>query len=212
MYKVTCIPVGQESPRRRRVRKGRRVGKASEAESESEHVRKEEETEAETEESGEVVQRLRILERKANVSETILRTVARKSLGVGATRLMENFAVALSAPLPEPSTLGQARFRLESQVAVLRSLELDAWMEFKEHARRLEGTEEEEEEAEESEEGSEGGSEESEDGEYQPSEESGEELGPEVEEEPEMALELDTPPPPEPVLESGSEDWDLTLR
>ena len=35
---------------------------------------------------------------------------------------------------------------------------------------------------------------------------------PEVEEEPEMALELDTPPPPEPVLESGSEDWDLTLR
>ena len=161
---------------------------------------------------GEVVQRLRVLERKANVSEAILRTVARKSLGVGATRLLESFAVTLAAPLPEPSTLGQARFRLETQVAVLRSLELDAWVEFKEHARRLEGTEGEEEEAEESEEESEEGSEESEDGEYQPSEGSGVELGPEVEEEPEMAMELDTPPPPEPVLESGSEDWDLTLR
>jgi len=209
---VTCIPVGQESPRRRRIRKGRKAGKVSEAEPESEHGEKGEETEAEVEEAGEVVQRLRVLERKANVSEALLRTVARKSLGVGATRLLENFAVALSAPLPEPSTLGQPRFRLESQVAVLRSLELDAWMEFKGHAQRLEGTEGEEEEAEESEEGSEEGSEESEDGEYQPSEGSGVELGPEVEEEPEMAMELDTPPPPEPVLESGSEDWDLTLR
>jgi len=175
----------------------------SEAEPQLEHGEKGEETEAEAEEEGEVVQRLRVLERKANVSEAILRTVARKSLGVGATRLLESFAVALSAPLPEPSTLGQVRFQLETQMDVLRSLELDAWREFKEHAQRLEGTEGEEEEAEESEEGSEGGSEGSEDGEYQPSEESGEALGPEVEEEPEMAMELDTPPPPEPVLESS---------
>ena len=55
-----------------------------------------------------------------------------------------------------------------------------------------------------------------EDREYQPLEESEEEivLGPEVEveEEPEMKDGVDTPPPPEPVLESGSEDWDLTLR
>ena len=47
---------------------------------------------------------------------------------------------------------------------------------------------------------------------YELSEQSGEELGPKVEEEPEMEVELDTPPPPEPVLESGSEDWELTLR
>jgi len=212
MYKVTCVPVEQESPRRRRVRKGRKAGRVSETEPESEHGEKGEETEVEAEEGGEVVQRLRVLERKANVSEALLRTVARKALGVGATRLLENFAVALSAPLLEPSTLGQARFRLETQMDMLRSLELDAWREFKEHARRLEGTEGEEEEAEESEEESEGGSEESEDGEYQPSEESEEELGPEVEEEPKMAMELDTPPPPEPVLESRLEDWDLTLR
>ena len=82
---MTCIPVGQESPRRCRIRKGRKAGKVSEAKPESEHGGKEEETEveAEAEEGGEVVQRLRVLERKANVSEAILRTVARKSLGVG---------------------------------------------------------------------------------------------------------------------------------
>jgi len=96
---------------------------------------------------------------------------------------------------------------------VIHSLQLDAWREFRRSARALRGTEEEEEEAEESEEGSEEGSEGSEDSEYQPSGDSeGEELGPEVQGEPEMASELDTPPPPEPVLESGSDDWDLTLR
>ena len=191
-YKVTCVPVGQESPRRRRVHKGRKAGKVSEAGSESEHGGKGEETEAETEGTGEVVQRLRILEQKANVSEVIIQTMARKTLGVGATRVLEGFAVALSSPVPVPSTMVQAQCRLETQVGVLRSLESDAWREFREHVRRLEGTEGEEEEAEESEEGSEGGSEESEDSKYQPSEESGEELGPEVEEEPEMEMELDT--------------------
>jgi len=125
---------------------------------------------------------------------------------------VEGFAVAsLSVPTPVPTTMIQARGRLEAQVEVLRSLEADAWREFRDTAGRLGGMEEEEEEAEESEEGSEE-SEESEDGEYQPSEVSGEELGPEVDEEPEMEAELDTPPPPDPVLESGSEDWDLTLR
>ena len=137
----------------------------------------------EAEGAGEVIQRLRILEWKANVSEVILRTMARKTLGVGATGTLEGFAVALSSPVPAPSTMVQARFRLETQVGVLRSLELDTWREFREHTKRLEGTEEEEE-AEESEDGSEDGSE----------------------------VELDTPPPPEPVLESGSEDWDSTLR
>ena len=39
---------------------------------ESEHRRKGEETKVGAEEAGEVVQRLRILERKANVSEIIL--------------------------------------------------------------------------------------------------------------------------------------------
>jgi len=62
------------------------------------------------------------------------------------------------------------------------------------------------------EEGLEDGSEQLEDGEYQLSEESGEELGLEVEEELEMEVREDTPPPPEPVLDSRSEDWDLTLK
>ena len=90
--------------------------------------------------------------------------MARKTLGVGATRILEGFAVALSSPVPEPSTMVQAQFRLETQVGVLRSLESDTWREFREQARRLEGTEEEEEEAEESEIGSEDQSEVSEDG------------------------------------------------
>ena len=83
---------------------------------------------------GEVIQWLRILEQMANMSEAILQTVARKSLRVGATWLLERFAVALSSPLPEPLTLVQACFQLETQVDVLRSLELDAWGELREHA------------------------------------------------------------------------------
>ena len=64
----------------------------------------------------------------------------------------------------------------------------------------------------ESKDGLEDGSKESEDREYEESEESGEELGPDVEEELEMEVGEDMPPLPEPVLKSGSEDWDLTLR
>jgi len=94
---------------------------------------------------------------------------------------------------------------------VFHSLQLDAWREFCRSARRLRGTEEEEEESEESEGGSEE-EEEEEDGEYEPSEGSGEELGPKVEEEPEMEVGEDTLSPLEPVLDSRSEEWDLTLR
>ena len=99
-------------------------------------------------------------------------------------------------------------------MGVIHSLQMDAWREFCWSARKLKGTKEEEEEVEELEEGSEGGSEESEDEDYEPSEGSEEEvgLGPEVEEEPEMEVREDTPPPPESVLESGSEAWDLNLR
>jgi len=47
-----------------------------------------------------------------------------------------------------------------------------------------------------------------ENGEYQPSEK----LGPDVEEELEMSLVEDSVVGPSPILSSGLEDWDLTLR
>jgi len=185
------------------------MGGRGKAGSESEHGRKGEETEAEAEAAGEVVQRLRVLEQKANVSEVILRTMARKTLGVGATRALEGFAVALSSPVPAPSSMVQARFRLETQVGVLQSLELDAgktrgsWKgrKWKKKKRRSQRSDRRARQR-------------CQKTGYEPSEESGEELGLEVEEEPEPEPEvgLDTPPPPEPVLESGSEDWDSTLR
>jgi len=183
-------------------------------ESEAEGVRQGEEMDAKAERSGgqeEVIGRLQVLEQKVNVSEVLLRTLLREWFGQQASQTVEEFATHLSLPAPAASNLEEARDRLGSQMEVIQGLQLDAWREFRQSARKLRGTEDEEEEAEESEGESEGGSEGSEDGEFQPSEESEkEELGPEVEEE--METELDTPPPPEPVLESGSEDWDLTLR
>jgi len=115
------------------------------------------------------------------------------------------YAAHLSAPISRPSTLEEACRSLESQMGVIHNLQLDAWREFHRSARRLRGMEEEEAEAEaeESEEGLEDALGESEDGEYELSEESGEGLGPEVEEEPEMEVREDTLPPPEPVLDSG---------
>jgi len=97
---------------------------------------------------------------------------------------------------------------------VLQNIELEVLKEFRENATRLAGMEESEEEAEESEDGLEDELEESKDREYQLSEESEEVvgLGPEVEEELEMEERIETPPPPELVLDSGSEHWDLTLR
>jgi len=185
-------------------------------ESGAEGVRQGEEMEARAERSGEqeeVIGRLQILEQKVNVSEVLLRTLLRDRFGQRASQTVEEFATALSNPAPVASTLEEARNRLGSQMEVINGLQLDAWREFRRSARRLKGMEESEEEAEESEEGSERELDESEDGEYQPSEGSEkEELGPEVDEEVEMESEWDTPSPPEPVLESGSEDWDLTLR
>ena len=160
----------------------------------------------------EVIGRLQVLEKKVNVSEVLLRTLLRDRLGQRASQTVEEFATSLAIPAPNVSSLEEAREHFGLQMEVIHGLQLNAWREFRRNARRLRGTEEEEEEAEESEDGSEDGSEELEDGEYEPSEDSGEELGPDVEEEPEMEVGEDTPPPPEPVLDSGSEDWDLTLR
>jgi len=197
------------------VRKGRRTGGVSGAESEEEEEKKGTEGRAEmgkSEGQEEVIRRLKVLEQKVNVSEVLLRTLLRDRLGQRASQTVEEFATSLSIPAPNTSTLEEACDRLGSQMEVIHGLQLDAWREFRRNARRLRRTEEEEEEAEESADGSEHESEESEDGAYEPSDESGEELGPDVEEEPEMEVGEDTPPPPEPVLDSGSEDWDSTLK
>ena len=194
------------------MRKGRRAGVASEVESELEDGEKGKEKGAEvgnSEREEEVIGRLRVLEKKVNVSEVLLRTLLRDRLGQRASQTVEEFATSLAIPAPNVSSLEEAREHFGSQMEVIHGLQLNAWREFRRNARRLRGTEQEEEEAEESEDGSE---DESEDEEYEPSEESGEELGPEVEEEPEMEVGEDTPPPPEPVLDSGSEDWDSTLK
>jgi len=99
---------------------------------------------------------------------------------------------------------------------VIWNIELEVLKEFRENTARLAGTEESEEaaEAEELEKGMET-LEGSEDDEFRLSE--GSEivgLGPDMDQELEMEMELreDTVTPPEPVLNSGSEDWDLTLR
>ena len=76
-YKVTCVPVRQETPWRCRVRKGQ---EASEVEPEVEGVKQGEEMDAGTERSGgqeEVVGRLQVLEQKVNISEVLLRTLLR---------------------------------------------------------------------------------------------------------------------------------------
>ena len=96
-------------------------------------------------------------------------------------------------------------------MGMIHGLQLDTWGVFCQSARRLRQTEAEEEEVEALEEELEE-SEELEDREYELSEESGEELGPDVEEELELEVREDTPPLPELVFESGLEDWDLTLR
>jgi len=101
---------------------------------------------------------------------------------------------------------------------VIQNIELEVLKEFRKNVARLSGTEESEQEAEELEQEAEELEqgietlEESVDDEFQLSEESeivG--LGLDMDEELEMEVKEDTVAPPEPVLDSGSEDWDLTL-
>ena len=106
------------------MQKGRRAGKVSEAESEAEAERTGEEAGAEAERESEVVGQLRVLECKANASEVLLRALAWKSLGVGASLALGVLAVGLSALPTAPATLGQVQHQLERQMEVIRNIEL----------------------------------------------------------------------------------------
>jgi len=59
------------------------------------------------------VGRLKVLEWKVNTSEVLLRALAQKSLGVGASLALEVLAVGLSVVPTEPAMLGQVHHQLE---------------------------------------------------------------------------------------------------